>query len=404
MNLRPSLKLLALPRIGWRTLLLCLFVVACGGGVESGGTGGNASASYVSGPITGFGSVIVNDVRFDDSTASVSDAEGATRSRDDLKLGMTINLRGSPIATDNTGSQNGSATSIVYGSAIVGPVTAIDSANAGLTVLGQAVDVVATTVFDDSLSGGISALSVGDVIEVYALFDASAQRYRATRIELKSGITVFQLRGVVAGLNTTTRTFTIGGETVSYLALPGSDVPAGLANGSIVRVDLQATPAGGLRTALRIRNAVVLPENRDEVRIDGLITTFRSATDFSVDGVGVDASRASFPDGTAGLGVGTRVALRGTVDSGVLAASLVRIKSQDQVNSDGFDLRGLISSIDRTAMRFVLRGVNVDYSGTAIEYKDGTAADLGVLVSVEVRGRLAGNGNGLIATRITFKR
>ena len=123
MNLRQSLNAPGLTRIGRRTLLLCLFIAACGGGVDSGGTGGNASASYVSGPITGFGSVIVNEVRFDDSSASVSDAEGAPRSRDDLKLGMTINLRGSPITTDTSGSQSGNAASIVYASTILGPIT-----------------------------------------------------------------------------------------------------------------------------------------------------------------------------------------------------------------------------------------------------------------------------------------
>ena len=403
MNLRQSLNAPGLTRIGRRTLLLCLFIAACGGGVDSGGTGGNASASYVSGPITGFGSVIVNEVRFDDSSASVSDAEGAPRSRDDLKLGMTINLRGSPITTDNSGAQSGNAASIVYASAILGPVTLIDTNNARLTVLGQAVDVVATTVFDDSLGGAIGALSVGGVIEVYALFDAATQRYRATRIERKSGITVFQLRGVVGNLNPSTRSFTIGSETISYLGLPGGDVPAGLANGSIVRVDLQNTLTGGLRTALRLRNGVVQPQDHDEVRIEGLINAFRSSTDFSVDGVTVDASRAAFPDGTAGLGLGTRVALRGTVGNGVLSASLVRIKSQNEVENEGFELRGLISSIDTTARRFVLRGVSVDYSG-AVDYRDGTEADLRLLASVEVRGRLAGGGAGLVATRITFRR
>ena len=160
-----------------RTLLMSLFLVACGGGVESGGTGGNATASYVSGPITGFGSVIVGGVRFDDSTAAVSDADGGSRSRDDLKLGMTINVRGTPIAGDGSSS----ATSIVVGSAIVGPVSVINVGAATLTVLGQPVDVLATTVFDESLGGGIAALSIGDVIEVYALLDTATQRYSATR-------------------------------------------------------------------------------------------------------------------------------------------------------------------------------------------------------------------------------
>ena len=71
---------------GLRALLLVLSAAAalasCGGGVGSGGTG-----SFASGPITGFGSVIVGGVRFDDSTANVEDGEGGRRSRDELRLG-----------------------------------------------------------------------------------------------------------------------------------------------------------------------------------------------------------------------------------------------------------------------------------------------------------------------------
>jgi Domain of unknown function (DUF5666) len=381
-----------------RTLLMSLFLVACGGGVESGGTGGNASASYVSGPITGFGSVIVGGVRFDDTTATVADADGAVRSRDDLKLGMTINVRGTPIAGDGSSA----ATSIVVGSAIVGPVSAIDIGAATLTVLGQPVDVLTTTVFDDSLGGALAALTVGDVVEVYALLDTATQRYRATRIERKTLALVYQLRGVVANLNTGERSFTVGSQGVSYAALSGSDVPAGLANGSIVRVVLRVIPATGLREALRLRLGVTAPLNFDEVRIEGLISAFTSSAAFSVDGVPVNAAQASFPDGTAGLAVGVRVKLEGTVNNGVLSATRVQIKSLSEIEND-FELRGLITALDTTAQRFTLRGVSVDYSGP-VDYRDGTQADLRALASVEVRGRLSSDGTRLVATRIEFKR
>ena len=383
-----------------RTLLMCLFLVACGGGVESGGTGGNTSASYASGPITGFGSVIVGGVRFDDTTATVADAEGDARSRDDLKLGMTIIVRGTPIAGDGSSA----ATSIVVGSAIVGPVGAIDSGAATLTVLGQPVDVLTTTVFDESLGGALAALSVGDVVEVYALLDTATQRYRATRIERKAFALVYQLRGVVANLNAGNRSFTIGGQAISYAGLSGGDGPAGLSNGSIVRVVLRVIPVAGVREALRLRLGVTEPRDFDEVRIEGLISAFTSSAVFSVDGVPVNAAQASFPDGTAGLAKGVRVALRGVVNNGVLSATRVQIKSQAQVESDGFELRGLITGLDTTALRFTLRGVSVDYSGP-VEYRNGTQADLVFPnAEVEVEGRLSSDGTRLVATRIEFRR
>ncbi len=381
-----------------RTLLMSLFLVACGGGVESGGTGGNTSASYVSGPITGFGSVIVGGVRFDDTSAAVADAEGDTRSRDDLKLGMTITVRGTPIAGDGSSA----ATSIVFGSAIVGPISAIDTGAATLTVLGQPVDVLTTTVFDESLGGALAALSVGDVVEVYALLDTATQRYRATRIERKAVALVYELRGVVANLNTGARSFTVGSQAISYATLGGAEVPAGLANGSFVRVVLRVAAVAGVREALRLRLAVTEPRDFDDVRIEGLISAFTSSAVFSVDGVPVNAAQASFPDGTAGLGVGVRVALQGTVANGVLSATRVQIKSASQVENE-FELRGLLTGLDTVALQFTLRGVTVDYSGP-VEYRDGTQADLRALASVEVRGRLSSDGTRLVATRITFRR
>ena len=391
-------------RIGWRTLVPCLFLVACGGGVDSGGTGGNAT-SFVSGPITGFGSVIVNGVRFDDSVASVSDAEGTGRSRDDLKLGMTVELRGSGITTDSSGASTGTAASIVYGSAILGPIVMIDLTGASLIVLGQTVNVLTTTVFDASLGGALSALANGDVVEVYALFDAATNRYNATRIERKASATSFQLRGVVAALDAVARSFTIGTERISYATLAASEVPAGLANGSFVRVDVQTTLVGGVRSALRFRNGASQPQDRDEVRIEGLISAFTSSANFSVDGRAIDASKAAFPDGTAGLAVGVRVALEGMVSSGSVSATQVEIRSQAEVENNGFELRGSITSIDRANRTFVLRGVTVDYSGPLgpVEYKDGNEATLNSAVNVRVRGRLSSDGTRLVATRIEFK-
>ena len=265
--------------------------------------------------------------------------------------------------------------------------------------------MLTTTVFDASLGGALSALANGDVVEVYALFDAATNRYNATRIERKASATSFQLRGVVAALDAVARSFTIGTERISYATLAASEVPAGLANGSFVRVDVQTTLVGSVRRALRFRNGASQPQDRDEVRIEGLISAFTSSASFSVDGRAIDASKATFPDGTAGLAVGVRVALEGTVSSGSVSATQVEIRSQAEVENNGFELRGSITSIDRATRTFVLRGVTVDYSGPLgpVEYKDGNEATLDSAVNVRVRGRLSSDGTRLVATRIEFK-
>src|SRR3954451_20563004 len=82
----------------------------CGGGgdgvasVGSGGTG-----SFSSGAITGFGSIIVNGVRFDDSQARITDDNGVLHNPGDLKLGMVVSITGSTVVA-GVGGSSASAT------------------------------------------------------------------------------------------------------------------------------------------------------------------------------------------------------------------------------------------------------------------------------------------------------
>jgi Domain of unknown function (DUF5666) len=387
-------------RVCFRTLLFVLALGGCSGGVDSGGTGAPASSASASGPITGFGSVIVNAVHFDDSSASITDADGTVRSRDDLKLGMTTDIRGSGVVVDSSGAHS-TATRIVYGSDILGPIDNIDRIAKTLVVLGQTVDVTPTTVFDSSLIGGLAALSDRDMIEVYALFDAFNNHYSATRIERKTSFPAYRLRGVVSNLNTATKAFKIGSEIISYAGVPTSDVPAALANGRFVRARLQIAPSGQIWLATRLQDGVQPLEDRDEARVEGLISDFTSSTLFSVEGISVDASRASVA-GNIALGLGIRVAVRGTASGRVLLASEVQIKTESDIENEGFELDGSISTIDTTSQNFVLRGVTVDYSGS-VEFRDGMISDLAVGKHVEVKGTLSADSTGLQATRIRFR-
>ena len=100
---------------------------------------------------------------------------------------------------------------IRFGSEIVGPIDSIN-ANAGtLVVLGQTVEITPTTVFDDSIAGGLAGLAERDVIEVHAQFNAGTGHYIATRIEAKPGATAVQAaRAGHRNLDSTAKTFTIG--------------------------------------------------------------------------------------------------------------------------------------------------------------------------------------------------
>jgi Domain of unknown function (DUF5666) len=401
MKMHPLMSSLGLcAPLGWaRALAFTIALVGCGGGVESGGTGVTPTTSSASGPITGFGSVIVNGVRFDDSTATVTDADGVARTRDDLRLGMTTEVQGSAIKTDASGTSTGTAKSIVYGSDILGPIDSIDVAGARLVALGQTVDIGSTTVFDDaSISGGLAALAVGDLIEVYSLFDVASGHYKATRIERKSAVASYRLRGIVGNLDASAKAFNIGSERISYAGVPGP-APASLVNGNFVRVQLQPLKVGGVWLVVALKSGTDELGDADDARLEGLISAFTSATRFSVNGITVDAGAANPP---AGLGLGVRVEVEGSSSGGVLMATKVKIKTPDDVAGQEFELHGAITSVNAAQLSFVLRGVTVTYSA-ATEFRDGTAAGLLVGASVEAKGTLSADGTRLVAERITFK-
>jgi hypothetical protein len=377
-------------------------LASCGGGVDSGGTGG-AVSSFASGPITGFGSVIVNGVHFDDRAAAVTDADGNARTRDDLRLGMTTDVRGSAIVPDADGNPASTASSIVFASEILGPISAIDLAARTLTVLGQTVDITTTTAFDSSLAGGLTALAVGNVVEVYAHVDAATGHYVATRIERKTAVAAFALRGIVAGLDTGARSFALGATRISYAGIAANAVPATLANGRFVRVSLAlAQGPGGVWTAVRIVDGVAQIDDREEATIKGLVSAFVSTTQFSVNGTVVDARTAQFPNGSGGLALGKRVEVDGSTVAGVLVATSVKLISDSDEGETDFDVRGAIDSIDTVALTFVVREVIVSYAGS-VDFRDGTVTDLVVGRQVEARGMLSADGTRLQATRIDFR-
>ena len=378
-------------------------LVACGGGGDATPAAGATppvASSYTQGAITGFGSVFVAGVRFDDSAATFDDDEGNSRSRSELKLGMMVEVDAGAV---DRSAASALALRIRLGNEIVGPVGTKDVAASTVQVLGQTVLVTTSTVFDETLAGGLSALTTGTVVEVYGILDPTTGRVVATRIEAEAGATAYKLRGQISNLNTTLKTFTINGQLISYASLPGVGVPPGLTNGQIVRVRLQTTQVAGAWVATALRGGLRVPDvAHREAHVEGVISTFTSTGNFEVNGLKVDASGATFPDGTAGIVLGARVEVEGVVTAGVLVASKVEIAERRTPAERPLELRGELGNINTTDKTFALRGVTVWYGG-AVEYRDGTEATLANGKRVEVKGVLSTDRTRLEARRIEFK-
>jgi hypothetical protein len=383
----------SMPRLlqWWRTCAVLLLLASCGGGVETGGTGATGG-SYVEGPITGFGSIIVGGVRFDDSNAIVED-NGSGSSRDNLRLGMRVEVESGVIADDGSGGRAATATRVRFASDLIGPVTTADAAGVQIGVIGQPVRVTAATVIDGA-PGGAGSLAVGDIVEVHGF--PSAGGYLATRIERRgSAPAAFRVRGLVSELTAAPPTLRIGSQTFDLAA---TGVPAGLANGQLVRLAVGTVQVAGRWPVTAISAESRRVDDRDEAEVEGLITALVSATRFVVNGITVDAGAATVQ---GSLVLGARVKVRGRSVGGEVIASTVEVRSDDDAFGEGVDLRGEIANLNSSAQTFEVRGVAVFY-GNGPEFKNGSEVDLANAKSVRVRGKLSPERTRVIAERIEF--
>lgn len=387
-------------------------VVACGGGVGSTGTGATSNGTYSSGTVSGFGSVIVNGVRYDTSSVQVvDDDEGSTSGSDSaLALGMEVEVEAGVLTRPADGTlPSAHASRIAHGSALLGPVGAVDAAAGTLTVLGQHITVTDATVFDTGLSGGLVALKVDDVVNVHGLYDKVSGVTTASRIEVKTGtVPFYRLRGVVSELDATARSLKIGGLPVRYAAADASQIGAGLVNGQVVRARLQTAAVAGAWQAVRIKSAerALREHEAHEAELEGVITLFTSQAAFEVNGLPVNASGAAvvFSNGTASdLAAGVRVEVEGAVSNGVLVATKVEFHKRTTDRQREFEFHGAIASLDTTVKTFALRGSTIDYSGSGVTFLRGSEASLSNGARVEVKGTRSADGTHIMAARIKFE-
>ena len=128
-----------------------VMLAACGGGSMSGSGGSTLAASAqsvaTSGTITAFGSVFVNGVRYDVSAASIR-KNGRNVAQAALAVGEVAMVHGH----QDLESGQGSANSVEVEDNVVGPIAALDSVANTLTVLGQTINVTASTSFAKDIS------------------------------------------------------------------------------------------------------------------------------------------------------------------------------------------------------------------------------------------------------------
>lgn len=384
----------------WTALALAsaVMLAACGGG--GAGAGGTAAvstpqpATVYAGPISGFGSVIVNGMRFSSVGASLHDDDGQAVNLAQLKLGMTVRVNGD--ADDATQLGTASQLELVHGTR--GVVTTVDLTRKSLTLLGQTVNTDTATAYQGVT--GLAGLTAGQPVEVYGVLQADGSLL-ATLIELKTALTTLSLSGVVSNLNTTTNSFQVGTLTVNYTT---NSVTGALVNGK--RVKIKAATGGLVGNVLTATSVQVsdsssvygatvtagarlkLKGTADAAPVNGLL---------NVSGTPVNVSQAVIKGG-ATIAAGQFIEVKGNWDGSVLQATQVELEGYRESQIGGRnELYGAVSSL--TGSTVVVDGVTVDLSNAVFAH--GTLAQVAVGSYVEIKGNLV--GNTLQATKVELK-
>ncbi len=368
-------------------------LASCGGG--GGTTAPTATTASSSGAISGFGSIIVNGVRIDNSTAQTTLDDDVNGTDADLKLGMMVDVESDTDANENPSK----ATSVSARNFVQGPIASINATNNQLTVLGVTVTVTARTVFDGTGVTGLASLAAGDGVEVYGIADGSGG-VKATRIERKASATTdVRVTGTVQSADSSS--FTVNGVKVRYLPANLVNLPNGVTAGLLVRVKGTLSGADIVATKVRVvRFGPNLKENR-HIEVEGVVTAFTSAASFEVNGLAVSVPASAKVQGTVARGVSVEV--KGKVINNVLVASKVEVQDDNQERDDAHELHGKIFSLNASAKSFTMRDgtLTVKWDGNtrfeALAFPNG-ATGLTTGLKVDIKGRV--DGNVLIATSI----
>ena len=403
-------------RCGAIFTLACLLLAGCGGGSGGDSGGGNneppatggitrTGITIAVGPITGFGSVIVNGISYETNASTTFTKDGQDAIQANFSLGQVVLIQGT-IDDDNT---NALATSVEFDDNVEGPVSSIDNATHTIVVLGQTVQVILTTSIDDScpatwdaLDGflGVAAVEVSGSVPDDGTIEAS-------RIECKNNVVgELEVTGVIAvgSLDTGVMTFRINALTVDY---SGVSILQNFPDGVISEGDLveaKDNDGGGLggsgelvATSLEFKGDRFAKNEGDHMEVEGFITRIGTVpeTDFDVGDITVTTIPGTtvWEGGDASnLNLNLKVEVEGEFnDADVLVATKVEIKQVTAVR-----VTGLVDSVDADTLAILGITITTEVGKTRFEDKAGEAPldmfEIGDLNSaggdyVEVRGQ-----------------
>jgi hypothetical protein len=343
---------------------IALILAACGGGgssvPSSASVSGASAGATTSGTVTAFGSVFVDGHEFATGGAKVIDDDAGTTvsGTSSLEVGMSVDVKASAASSE----RHPDAAEIHVHPLVRGVVDASDEAAGTLTVMGQSIQLTASTVFSDHRAC------------------VSAATSPCTTITGQSDLTVTTGSGTSAapGSYVTVHGFLFAGDASSGNA----DVVATL-------VSVADAPASAVRVAYKAEG-VVQSVGASSITIGGLTVSLSSAT--------CRTTGAAVPCATAfsvGQVVSAIAANAPPLPATAFTADAAFLRNRIAVETPGaaVEVEGKVSAVTAAPASFVVRGITVDASALT-----GSLPAVGDVVVVA--GTVSADGASIMASAL----
>ncbi len=340
----------------WTVVLATSSLLACGGGTSLSGVGSGGSG-IAEGSVSGFGSIIVNGVEYDDSNAvSQSESADGTKTLSATKLGQRVRV---------TQSKEGVADTIEILPQLRGPVTSAGVNGGYIQVMDQWVRVVlvsdtngTATVLDGY--DRVGAIAQGDAVEVHGVWTQDAVKglpvLVSSRVEKVSSPYELLISGQVTAVSGA-RLLTLNG---SSTVLETDASPPMQVGGQVTAWLSQWTSPPQTLRPTRLKDAAPVPTGTQLLRLD----VMAAASDVSAGQLRAQGRSIAVPVNLQGQlpASPAPLLLEATLQNGVWTATALRARNSAQDLGGEVVLKGAIAW-DATAQSLSLREATVRIDG-----------------------------------------
>jgi hypothetical protein len=330
--------------------------------VAEGGIDGTGNGSNI-GPITDFGSIIVNGITYETDQAEIL-INGEIAGFEALSLGMQVTVD----STQEEGRD--SAKQISYQDSLRGPVTFISPSGNSLRMAQQTVRLHEKTLFRGFKA--VDELQIGDYLRISGP-SSGTKGIQATLIERLPAVPEILITGMITGLDAADQTFFINNNGFLITYQNAEILPDDLHQGQLVEI-IGTSSAKGILQAIRVRLLDINTLAAGTFFIfNGTVTRFAGVNDFEVEyrpvsfGANTRINQGKLED----LALGSHVKIEGVVnEEGILILNTLNINlpSKEPIFLP-MRVSGLLDNLDLQAEQLTVFGVSVGLGPNTV-YRD----------------------------------